>query len=102
MLSGLTGTSLTASVGVNSGSIPQPADAALVASISAVRPVNLSTAAAAGGSVLAALQRIESAIHTEGAAPTGAAVSTKVNAQLGNVIQQHARTVVTLQRSGAR
>jgi|GEM_PF-5100496 len=52
-----------------------------------------------GSSVLATLQRIEAAIHAEGAIPTGAAVSSKVNAQLGNVIQQHARTVLQVARS---
>lgn len=70
-------------------------------SISATPGVNLSGAGAAGGSVLAALQQL---IALQKAAPalTGAAVGTGVDSKLGNVIQQHARTVVTLQRSGAR
>jgi hypothetical protein len=48
--------------------------------------------------------RLDKLIALASAAPaqTGAAISTKVDSKLTNVVTQHARTVVTLQRQGAR
>ncbi|HEY6537524.1 MAG TPA: hypothetical protein VI138_00610, partial [Candidatus Dormibacteraeota bacterium] len=71
----------------DSGSLAQLAQVGMVGSFQAPS-LNLSVS---NNSVLAALNRIESAIHAEGAAPTGAAVSTRVDSNLANVITQHAR-----------
>ena len=57
----------------------------------------------AGGNpaVLATLRRIEGVLLNEVPARTGAAVSSGVDSGLANVIDRHARTTLTLARSGA-
>lgn len=69
------------------------------------RPAQIipNSALMAGGNpaVLATLRRIEGVLLNEVPARTGAAVSSGVDSGLANVIDRHARTTLTLARSGA-
>jgi len=88
MLSGLTGP----------GNLGLVSNSAIMASVGVSGAV--SVAGMGNNAVLAALQRIEAAIHVEGAAPTGAAISTKVSATMVNAIQQQQRTALQIARAG--